>query len=118
MTDTTTTHEAPEHEPAHEHPSDWFYIQIAIFLFIVTGLEVSTYFVDFGGLAVPLLIVLMIIKFAFVVAYFMHLRFDSRLFTALFVTGLTLAFGVYFTVFFAFKLFWEDPTIPQALGFF
>ena len=119
MTDTAAPELASEeHEDGHDgHPSDWFYIQIAIFLFIVTALEVSTYFVDFGGLAIPVLIVLMIIKFAFVVAFFMHLRFDSQLFTALFITGLILALGVYFVVFFAFKIFWEDPVVvPQALG--
>ena len=70
-------------------------INIAIFLAIVTFVEVLTYFWDFGVVAEPLLIVLMIIKFAVVVAYFMHLRFDNWLFTALFVAGIILAVAVY-----------------------
>jgi cytochrome c oxidase subunit 4 len=43
-----------------------------------------------------------IIKFAIVVLYFMHLKFDSRLFRRLFVAGLCLAvfcFGAVLTTF-------------------
>ena len=70
-------------------------VNIAVFLAVVTGIEVLTYFWDFGDFAVPVLIILMIVKFAVVVAYFMHLRFENWLFTALFVGGLVLAVAVY-----------------------
>ncbi len=36
-----------------------------------------------------------IVKFTTVVAFFMHLRFDSRLFRRLFVLGLVLAIFVF-----------------------
>ena len=42
-------------------------------------------------LVVPLLLVLSAGKFALVVMFFMHLRFDSKILTGLFVTGLLLA---------------------------
>lgn len=80
-------------------------IRVAIFLGAVTFLEVMTYFVDFGAVANPMLLVLMVIKFGVVVAYFMHLRFDNQLFTWLFVSGLILAVAVYVVMLSAFEFF-------------
>ena len=83
-----------EHE--HAHPSDSKYVLIAIILAVITAAEVATYYVDLSTAA--LIIVLspmMIAKFALVVAFFMHLKFDSRIFTRLFVAGLVLAVLVY-----------------------
>jgi len=70
-------------------------IRIAIFLALVTGLETLTYFVDFGAIADPLIIFLMVVKFATVVAYFMHLRYDNWLFTLLFLIGVVMSVAVY-----------------------
>jgi cytochrome c oxidase subunit 4 len=47
---------------------------------------------------VPILLTFSIVKFALVALWFMHLRFDNRLFRRLFVTGLVLATGVYLVV--------------------
>ena len=47
----------------------------------------------------------MAIKFFTVVAYFMHLKFDNRVFTWLFYTGLFLAIGVYCTALATFHFF-------------
>ena len=97
----------PQHYPLtppeageHAHPSDFTYIKVALILAVMTGLEVLTYPFDFGEVggvevAVPLLLILMVLKFATVVAYFMHLKFDSRLFRRLFVAGLVTAVAVY-----------------------
>jgi cytochrome c oxidase subunit IV len=79
----------------HEHPSDVTYIYIAIILAVWTALEVSTYFFDFGPSHVPILLGLMVLKFAVVAMYFMHLKFDSKLFRRLFITGLITAIAVY-----------------------
>jgi cytochrome c oxidase subunit 4 len=38
---------------------------------------------------------MMVAKFALVALFFMHLRFDSKLFRRLFVTGIILAIAVY-----------------------
>ena len=40
---------------------------------------------------VPILLVLSTIKFAMVVMWFMHLKFDNKLFSVLFIGGLVLA---------------------------
>ncbi len=85
--------------------SDSGYIKIALILAAITALEVSTYYVDFGPLFMPALMVMMIVKFAMVVSYFMHLKFENRIFSFLFYTGLGLALFVYFVALATFKFF-------------
>jgi cytochrome c oxidase subunit 4 len=86
----TTPEEGGTH---HEHPSEWEYIKVALVLAVITLAEVLVYYVEsLEGLLVPILIVFSTIKFLLVVLWFMHLRFDSRLFRRLFATGLLLAF--------------------------
>ncbi|HVL26535.1 MAG TPA: cytochrome C oxidase subunit IV family protein [Acidimicrobiales bacterium] len=84
----------------HHHPSDREYIKIAIILAVITAVEVVLYYVEdaLGGLVVPSLIILSLAKFVLVVLWFMHLRFDSRLFRRFFVAGLLLATFVYLIV--------------------
>jgi cytochrome c oxidase subunit 4 len=97
----------PGHEGLISHPSDLKYIKVAIFLAIVTALEVATYFWESASaqtLAI-VLIPMMIVKFAVVAGYFMHLKFDSPLFTRMFVAGLLFAVGVYSVMLTAFR-FW------------
>jgi hypothetical protein len=48
---------------------------------------------------------MMIAKFALVAMFFMHLRYDSRVFTAGFVFGITLAAGVYIVALATFRYF-------------
>jgi cytochrome c oxidase subunit 4 len=85
--------------------TDGGYIKIALILAAITALEVSTYYVDFGPLFMPALMIMMIVKFVMVVSYFMHLKFDNRLFSFLFYTGLGLALFVYFVALATFKFF-------------
>ncbi len=84
--------------PAHAHPSEWEYIKVAVFLAVVTAAEVALHYVDIGGFLVPALLALAIVKFAMVVLWFMHLRFDSRIFRRLFVIGILLALFCYLIV--------------------
>jgi len=99
MTTETETHEA-------EHGmSNAGYIRIALILAAITALEVSTYYVDFGPFFMPSLMIMMVIKFLMVVSYFMHLKFDNRLFSWLFYAGLILAIIVYVIALSTFKFF-------------
>ena len=91
--------------PHHEHPSAKEYIRIGIILAVLTALEVATYYVDVGGALVPTLIVLSIIKFALVVMWFMHLRFDSLTYARFFVMGLAGAATLYLIVLISFGVF-------------
>jgi cytochrome c oxidase subunit 4 len=95
-----------EKHDSHEHGmSDAGYIKIALILAAITALEVSTYYVDFGPLFMPSLMIMMVIKFVMVVSYFMHLKFDNRLFSFLFYTGLGLALFCYIVALATFKFF-------------
>ena len=119
MSDTATSehaeHPEPEadeaaehHEEGHAHPSDWAYVKIAVVLALITALEVFTYFesvVDWGVALVPSLIFMMVVKFYLVATWFMHLRFDSKLFGRMFTAGLVLAVGVYLVTLTVFE-FW------------
>ena len=106
---TATEHLEHGHDEHDEHDekhfSDGQYVIVALILAALTALEVSTYFIDFGALMMPVLLVLMVIKFFTVVAYFMHLKFDSKLFSALFYTGLFMAVAVYCGALATFKFF-------------
>ena len=96
-----------DHDAAHsEHLSDVDYMKIAVLLAALTGLEVLTYFVDFGGFAIPMLLGLMVVKFLIVVGYFMHLKYDARLFSRVFFGGLILALIIYLALFSIFN-FWS-----------
>jgi cytochrome c oxidase subunit 4 len=111
----TSTDEHATSHAGHPHPSDRTYVGIALLLALITAAEVVTFYVEdtVGSLLVPILIVMMIAKFAIVAGYFMHLRFDSNLFTRLFVSGLVLAVGVYLTTLAVFEFFTGgDPTAP------
>ena len=100
---TTNTAEAT-HDQQHGM-SNAGYIRIAVILAAITGLEVSTYYVDFGVLFLPALLIMMLIKFVMVVSYFMHLKFDNKIFSFLFYAGFILAVGVYAAFLATFKFF-------------
>jgi cytochrome c oxidase subunit IV len=95
---------ASGHE-VHHGLSDLGYIGIAVFLAAVTGAEVTLTYVDIGPLFLPLLLILMAVKFFCVVLFFMHLRFDNKLFSAMFYTGLGLALFVYIAALMTFHFF-------------
>lgn len=96
-------------EAAHVEHSDWYYARIAIALAVITGVEVAISYLDIGRLFMPILLVLMAVKFFTVAMVFMHLRFDNRLFSWLFYTGLGLALFVYLVVLLTFHFFSGAP---------
>jgi cytochrome c oxidase subunit 4 len=105
----TTTAEHSEHSVHDDHAEHGLsvagYIKVAIVLAALTALEVATYFVDFGPFFMPVLLILMCVKFFIVVSYFMHLKFDNKLFSFMFYAGLFLAIAVYAVALATFKFF-------------
>jgi cytochrome c oxidase subunit IV len=80
------------HSVEHAHPSAIVYIKVAVILGLITGLEVAVYYMEaLSAYLAPILIALSATKFGIVAGYYMHLKFDNRLFTAFFVGGLALA---------------------------
>jgi len=95
------------HESHESHGlTDLGYVQVAVALAVITGLEVYASYADWLGRAfLPILLVLMVVKFFSVVLFFMHLRFDSKIFGWLFYAGLFLAVSVYVVALFTFHFF-------------
>ena len=91
------------------HAGPAFYWLVGFFLAIVTLIEVWLFGV--GGLGswyIPLLLILSLMKFVGVVAFFMHLRFDHRLFTYLF--GAAMVVGIFiFTLLLLLLQFGNQP---------
>ena len=88
-----------EHDTEHAHPGVGQYVEIGVILALMTLLEVIIYESSDGAIpleiAIPALIFLTILKFALVVMWFMHLRFDHPMFRRFFYIGLGLAALVY-----------------------
>ncbi len=79
-----------EHEGGHA--SVGFYWMIAGILTVITGVEVAIFYIEaLAPVLVPVLLVLSTVKFAMVVMFFMHLKADSKVFSVLFLAGLSLA---------------------------
>ena len=77
------------------HVSNRVYIAIAVILAVLTALEVMVFYVEaLSPFLVPILMVLMGAKFALVVMFFMHLKFDGPLLTGVFVWGLFIATAI------------------------
>jgi cytochrome c oxidase subunit 4 len=110
---------APAAPPSPSGPTDhnvaeqgkfWIYIQIAMLLAVITGLELVTVYLPFmTWLLVTVLVVLSTVKFMFVIFYFMHLRWDKAFCTILFFIGLVLAGG---TMWALLKLFGAEASKP------
>ena len=100
------------------HPGPAQYVMVAIVLAIATMLEVALFYMT----AIPrtLLVVLLLcfaaFKFALVVLWFMHLKFDSVLFRRVFAGGLLLAFTLYTVVLVTFSSLRALWLILLALG--
>jgi cytochrome c oxidase subunit 4 len=78
----------------HEHPTWKQYKWVAVILTVITIVEVWVYYIPSfveSRLFVPALLSMSAIKFAIVVAYYMHLKYDHKLFRALFIGPLIIA---------------------------
>jgi cytochrome c oxidase subunit 4 len=117
-------HVAPgSHDAAHghgqgqghgeEHATEQTYVRIAIILAIITAVEVVIYYMpSVRPILVPALIILSIAKFAAVVGYFMHLKYDSKIFRFMFVSGLVLSLAVYLAM---IAMFWTASSYQPIL---
>lgn len=101
----TTGHDSHESHGEHAGHGNSHYYLVALALAVLTGLEVMLSYVDIGKAFLPLLMILMMIKFIMVVLEFMHLRRDAKLFHYLFWSGFLLAIAVYIGFLATFKFF-------------
>jgi cytochrome c oxidase subunit 4 len=67
------------------------YLFVFIILAVFTLIETLVSYVQQQAIKFPTLIVLSVVKALLVLMYFMHLKFDSRVFSYLFIAGCVLA---------------------------
>ena len=83
---------------AHHHPTWKTYVVVGAILTLITIIEVAAYYTpawENSRIYVPSILGLSALKFVIVVLFYMHLKYDHKLFRALFtgpfiIAGLTL----------------------------
>src|SRR5208337_2013176 len=82
-------------EQEHAAPSTLVYVVVAALLTVLTGMEIGVFYVPALRIVlVPVLIVLSGAKFALVVMFYMHLRYDHLGYTVIFIPLLILAAAI------------------------
>jgi cytochrome c oxidase subunit IV len=97
-------HAAHDDAHAHAHP-DWStYKWVALILTVITVVEVWIFYTPFAEhrLFVPSLLTMSAAKFAIVVLFYMHLKYDAKLFRALFGGPLLIGVVVIISLLFLF----------------
>ena len=96
MTEGAASAVGPGREETEEaHASDRTYVGIAAILAVLTALEVMVFYIPaLRGWLYPILITLMVAKFALVVLFFMHLKYDHNYFRGLFTGPLMISAAV------------------------
>jgi cytochrome c oxidase subunit 4 len=117
------SHAAPSQAPAHGaaahglgpapaarsggHATVRTYVNVAVVLAIITAAEVATLYIP--GIPSVLLVVSLLLmsaaKFALVVGFFMHLRYDHSIFRAMFLGPLAIAVCIILAVMALFSAF-------------
>jgi cytochrome c oxidase subunit IV len=95
----------PHGEEDHAHPTWSTYWKVALILTVITVGEVWAYylpaFVSSRGF-VPTLLSLSALKFVIVVMFYMHLKYDHKIFRALFTGPLLIAATILIALLFLF----------------
>ena len=98
---------AATHGGGGGHATVKTYINVAIVLAIITGVEVATLYVP--GIPNPVLVISLLVmsavKFYLVVGFFMHLKYDHGIMRALFVGPLIIAVAIILAVMALFSAF-------------
>ena len=95
-----------------EHSKFELFVQIAMLLAVITGIEIVTVYLPFSHTAlVTILMLSSTVKFLFVIFIFMQLRWDKPFCTVLFFIGMVLA-G--FTMWALLQVFSAQASIPLS----
>ena len=79
----------------HDHPTWKTYVKVGVILTLITIAEVWAYYIPSfvaSRAFVPSLLIMSAVKFVIVVMFYMHLKYDHKLFRALFTGPLAIAF--------------------------
>ena len=79
-----------------ENAKFFTFVNLALFMAVVTGIELIVIFMPFPNwLVFTLIIGLSVVKFVGVITWFMHLIYDKRLCSIMFIIGMILALGTF-----------------------
>ncbi|HUP88533.1 MAG TPA: cytochrome C oxidase subunit IV family protein [Longimicrobiales bacterium] len=99
----STAHEVAHSD--HHHPTWKTYVIVGAILTFITAIEVAIFYIpSMAGVIVPVLLVLSAVKFLIVVLWYMHLKFDSGVFSRVFFAPLFLAMLVVLGMIILFKV--------------
>jgi len=93
------------HAGEHQHPDGWTYVKVGAILTLITIIEVWAYYVPAlvaSPFFNPALLIMSAVKFAIVVMFYMHLKYDHKLFRVLFTGPLLIAMGTILALLFLF----------------
>ncbi len=105
MAHTDAAHAAHGHDAHGHHPTPMEYVKIGGILTAITIWEVWAYYIPSlvaSKIFIPMLLILSAVKFAVVVMFYMHLKYDHKLFRALFTGPLLIAMGTVMGLLFLF----------------
>ena len=92
MSEATQTIEPHAPAGAAHHPGVGIYLMVAVFLVVLTGMEITVFYVPaLKTVIVPVLLALAAAKFALIAMFFMHLKYDSWTLSWIFIFPLTIA---------------------------
>ena len=98
------------------HPTPFIYLKVAVTLAALTGVEVGVFYIDALEPAfLAIFLILSVVKFVLVVLFYMHLKFDARLFSGVFVGGLLLALAVAVMILSLFQVLSAVASAPEGL---
>ena len=93
-------------EENSNHPTPKIYVLTALILSLLTAIEIGIFYItSLGYWMIPILSILSIAKFALVVMVYMHLKYETKIFTIMFLSGLILATAVVFALMTLFRFF-------------
>jgi cytochrome c oxidase subunit 4 len=94
------------HAAADHKPKTKTYLIIAFILALITAIEVWVYYIPgfpAKPIFIPLLLSMSAVKFAAVVSFYMHLKYDHKIFRGLFVGPFIIALGTIIALIFLFS---------------
>lgn len=102
----TDTHDEGTHDDGKvKHPSPKFYWWLALILAVVTAVEIAILEISaLDSVRAPLLVFLSLIKFGAVVGFFMHLKYEKKLYQNFFAIGFVGAIILYIVVLATFNV--------------
>ena len=106
MSNTTAAaaHDAGHHEGGHHIVSDGTFILVWVALLILTAMTVAASVYFPGNIGVAVAMIVTPIKAALILMYFMHLKYEKKVFVIMFLSAMSI-FGVFLGLTFIDYLF-------------